>query len=81
VARTRTLAMRSSRLFSGCRRIPGSFRTRNAFVARSYGKVDIDCQAITDTGPRKAALRQVWPDASVGWVERSETHQIAGRKR
>jgi hypothetical protein len=34
----------------GCRRISGSFRTRNDFVARCYGKAPLACQAITGLG-------------------------------
>src|SRR3984957_159941 len=47
VARTRTFGMESSGLFLKRRRIPGIFRTRNAFDAQWYGKVTLACQAIT----------------------------------
>src|SRR6202022_1393662 len=57
VARTRTLGIGIPRLFFAA----GGFQAHSAratiFVARCYGKVDIDCQAITDVGPRKAAPR------------------------
>src|SRR5580700_9915665 len=51
VARTRTLGMKSPRLFLrfflGAGGWQADFRTRNNFVARCYGKVGLDCQAST----------------------------------
>src|SRR6476661_2037294 len=58
VARTRALDMKPSRLFLAAGGFQRQSRTRNNFVARCYGKVDIDCQAITDTKLRKAAPQQ-----------------------
>jgi hypothetical protein len=49
--------MKSSRLFLGAGGFQARFRTRNSFVARCYGKVDIACQAIAGRESRKAAKR------------------------
>src|SRR5258708_11908505 len=57
VARTRTLGIGIPRLFLAAGGFQARSRTRNDFVARCYGKVDIACQAITDMRPRKAAPR------------------------
>jgi hypothetical protein len=70
--------MESSGLFFERRRIPGTFRTRNTFVAPSYGKVDLACQAI-----RNDWIAQGCPAATeipVGWVERSGTHQLSHKE-
>src|SRR6476620_6215951 len=57
VARTRTLGIGIPRLFFAAGGFQARSRTRNNFVARCYGKVDIACQAITGVGTRKAAQR------------------------
>ena len=66
VARTRTLAMKSSRLVFGCRRIPGSIPHAQHFVASCYGKVDLACQATTPVQSRKAACDCPSPDRRIG---------------
>ena len=47
--------------FLGRRRISSPVRTRNNFVARCYGKVDIDCQAISGHAPMQVPRRGLEP--------------------
>jgi hypothetical protein len=75
------LAIKFSRFFLGCRRIPCSCRTRNSFVARCYGKVDIACQAIGGFGRRKAAPRGALILFSVVQCGRDAPSKIALRSK
>src|SRR3954470_1423588 len=62
VARTRILAMKSSRLF-GCKRILGSTPHAQHFVAPCYGKADHPCQPddLRNRYYRGGRRREVWP--------------------